>query len=182
MYPEVQRYGDMDVESFDDYYSRWPPELSSIPAPIVKDWIYRHWRCFKDRWIPLSPHAWTYELSVFTGEQILAIDHVLNWIPDLDAEGAEYVNGAPRSKGRLGQFMLANGTFPVPIIVARNAGHVVCPRSGGVNMKTPLQLIEGHARLACIRGMLHSGHPNLKTEHQVWLVSIPVNTSSSPSR
>lgn len=173
MYPAVKRYGDIDIESFDSYYANWPIELSGIPKPVVEDWIYRHWICFKDRWIALEPHKWIYKLAKLTSDEILAIDHVLTWIPDLDAEGVEFVTGAPRSKSRLGQFMLTNGTFPVPIIVAENAGHVMCPCSGGEFMKVPLQLIEGHTRLACIRGMINSQHPTLKPEHEVWLVSIP---------
>jgi hypothetical protein len=179
MYPPVLRYGDMDRESFDSYYARWPTELADIPKAVVEDWIYRHWNCFEERWIPLEPHKWSYRLSTFTNTKILAIDHVLTWIPELDAEGVEFVTDAPRSKTRLGQFMLANGTFPVPIIVAEVASHAVCPRSGGLYMKSPLQLIEGHTRLACIRGMIHSGHPNLKSEHQVWVVRIPESKRST---
>ncbi len=40
-------------------------------------------------------------------------------------------------------------------------------------MKTPLQLIEGHARLACLRGMIQVDHPNLRPMHDVWLATIP---------
>ena len=47
------------------------------------------------------------------------------------------------------------------------------PRSGGKRMKTLLQLIEGHARLACLRGMIHAGHPQLQASHAVWLTHIP---------
>lgn len=180
MYPAVRRYGDMDRESFDSYYERWPPELARIPKAVVEDWVYRHWHCFEDRWIPLAPHTWSYEQSTFTNDQILAIDHVLTWIPELDAEGVEFVTGAPRSKSRLGQFMLSNGTFPVPIIVAENANHVVFPQSGGAHMKAPLQLIEGHTRLACMRGMINAGHQNLRHQHQVWLVKIPSSVRNNP--
>lgn len=173
MYPTVHRYGDMDRESFDSYYSRWPPELSSIPKSVVEDWIYRHWNCFQDRWISLAPHTWTYRKSSFNNDQILTIDHVLTWISELDAEGVEFVTGAPRSQCSVGRFMLSEGTFPVPIIVAEEASHVVCPRGGGAHMKAPLQLIEGHTRLACLRGMINAGHQNVKNNHQVWLVQIP---------
>jgi len=175
IYPAVKRYGDMDMESFEDYYARWPTDLRHIPQGVVKDWIYRHWGCFKERWIPLRPHEWSYQFCTFSNEKILAIDHVLNWIPELDAEGEEFVTGAPRSQTKLGQYMLSEGTFPVPIIVAENASHVVCPRSGGERMKSPLQLIEGHTRLACIRGMINSAYTGLKGDHPVWLVNIPAD-------
>lgn len=121
----------------------------------------------------MAPHEWTFRSVLFSNERVMAIDHVRTWIPELDAEGVEFVNGAPRSKSRLGQFMLANGTFPVPIVVAENAGHVVCPRSGGEHMKEPLQLIEGHTRLACLRGMISSDFPSLLAQHKVWVVNIP---------
>lgn len=173
MYPPVDRYGDIDRETFESYYAKWPASLSGIPKDVVEHWIYRHWRCFEERWVSLAPHTWSFRMVVFSNEEIMAIDHVLSWIADLDAEGVEYVSGAPRSRSPLAQFMLANGTFPVPIIVAEDAGHVVAPRSGGRPMKTPLQLIEGHARLACIRGMINSRHPGLQSSHHVWLVRIP---------
>lgn len=163
----------MDVESFEDYYAKWPTNLEGIPKSVVEDWVYRHWHCFRSRWIGLAPHKWTYRSVLFSSAQIMTIDHVLSWIPELDAEGVEFVTGAPRSKTRLGQFMLANGTFPVPIVVAENAGHIICPRSGNARMKEPLQLIEGHTRLACLRGMINSQFPSLQTHHQVWLVNIP---------
>jgi hypothetical protein len=172
-YPAVRQYGDIEMESFSEYYSRWPNELSSIPRGVVEDWIYRHWRDFEEHWAVLAPHTWTFELSQLTTHEVLSIDHISTWIPELDAEGVEYVSGAPRSKTRLAQHMLTNGTFPVPIIVARGAGLVIHPRSDGERMKEPLQLIEGHCRLACMRGMINSNHPSLLAKHSVWLVSIP---------
>ncbi len=173
MYPPVLGYGDIDMESFESYYSRWPADLASIPRPIVEQWIHRHWSCFRDRWVSLQPHTWSYRLAAMTSAQVLAIDHVGKWIEELDAEGVEYVTGAPRSRTPLAQKMLARGTFAEPIIVTEGAGHVTCPRSGEQRMKVPLQLIEGHTRLAIIRGMINSGHPNLAAEHLVWLVRIP---------
>lgn len=173
MYPEVTNYGDIEMEPFESYYSRWPGTLSSIPKPIVEDWIYRHWRDFSEHWINLNPHKWSYELLPLPTSAIIAVDHIGTWIHDLDSEGVEYVGGAPRSKTKLARFMLANGTFPVPIIVAKNAGTIIHPRSKGEFMKEPYQLIEGHCRLACIRGMINSKHPNLLDIHNVWVVTIP---------
>ena len=172
-YPAVRKYGDIDSEDFEAYYARWPRELGAIPEAIVKDWIYRHWSDFREHWIRLAPHTWHYESVTIPSSEILAIDHIGTWIPELDAEGVEYVSDAPRSRTRMAQYMLKNGTFPVPILVARNAGHVVHPRSAKELMKEPLQLIEGHCRLACIRGMINAKHPQLAAEHSVWIATIP---------
>jgi hypothetical protein len=173
-YPPVADYGGFNPESFDAYYARWPNELASIPKQVVEDWIHRHWRDFASHWVKLSPHAWAYELKTLTSEEVLTIDHIGTWIAELDAEGVEYVSGARRSQTRLATFMLDRGTFPVPILVAKMSGHVVHPRSRDERMKEPLQLIEGHARLACLRGMINSAHPRLASKHQVWVASIPL--------
>ena len=172
-YPPVRRYGDIDSEEFDDYYARWPNGLSSIPKQIVQDWIHRHWRDFRDHWIDLDPHTWRYQSELFSNTDILTIDHIGTWIPELDAEGAEYVSGAPRSKTRMARYMLQHGTFPVPILVARNSGHIVHPRSAREPMKEPFQLLEGHCRLACLRGMINSDHAHLAVQHHVWVATIP---------
>jgi hypothetical protein len=179
MFPPVRHYGDINGESFEVYYARWPKTLSNIPRPVVEDWIHRHWSDFHRDWIKLRPQDWIFELSDFTSTQIHSIDHIRTWIPELDAEGVEFVGNAPRSRTRLAQYMLANGTFPVPIIVAKNAGHIIHPRSGGEHMKEPYQLIEGHSRLACIRGMINAQHPRLVATHNVWVVTIPPAASGA---
>lgn len=176
MYPPVRKYGDIDCESFETYYARWPDNFSSIPREVVEDWIYRHWADFRAHWASLRPHEWTFVKAQFLNHQIREIDHIGTWIAELDAEGVEYVTGAPRSRTRLAQFMLSSGTYPVPIIVARDAGHVIHPRSNSEPMKHQYQLIEGHCRLACLRGMINAEHPNLADVHEVWLVSIPGRT------
>jgi len=172
MYPAVRNYGDYNKESFDEYYRRWPSALGGIPKGIVEDWIYRHWSDFEEYWMSLQPQNWLYELVQLDNSAVLSIGHVGSWIPELDAEGVEYVGNFPRAKTRLARFMTETGTFPVPIIVARMAGSIVHPRSGGETMKEPFQLIEGHNRLACIRGMINSNHPHLLNSHSVWVATI----------
>lgn len=172
-YPPVAGWGDLDKETFESYYARWPAELRSIPELVVKDWIYRHWRDFNHYWAPLQPHMWTFTRTAFSNDQIMTIDHIASWISELDLEGEEYVNGAPRSEARFARYMLSNGTFPLPPIVAKDAGDINHPRGHGERMKEPFQLIEGHCRLACMRGMIRSNHPRLPKMHDVWLVNIP---------
>lgn len=175
MYPPVRNYGNIDSESFEDYYARWPQELDRIPMSVVEDWIHRHWNDFKYSWIDLQPHLWDFDLIEFTTAQVKSISHIGTWIPELDAEGVEFVGGIePRSRTRLAKYMLSVGTFPKPIIVAKYSGHIIHPRSGGEYMKEPYQLIEGHSRLACIRGMINANYPTLAPKHQVWVAKIPV--------
>lgn len=172
-YPPVRHYGDIEAEEFDAYYERWPRELAAIPKQVVQDWVHRHWHDFRDHWVELAPHTWKYECKVLSSSEIMSIDHIGTWIRDLDAEGVEYVSGASRGQTRMAKYMLEHGTFPVPILVAQGAGHVVHPRSAKELMKEPLQLIEGHCRLACIRGMINSAHPHIAAHHRVWVATIP---------
>ena len=173
LYPPVRFWGDPERESFEAYYARWPTELRNIPELVVKDWIYRHWRDFNRYWVQLRPHTWTFNWTRFSNDEIMEIDHIGDWIQELDLEGDEYVTGAPRSQASFARYMLSNGTFPLPPIVAKNAAAIVHPRGDGQLMKAPLQLIEGHCRLACIRGMIRANHPHLAKVHDVWVVTIP---------
>lgn len=173
-YPPIKNYGDWNVESFEAYYSHWPSALSSIPKEVVEDWIYRHWMDFENHWVALKPHQWLYQKTELSNDEILSIDHFGTWIKELDCEGVEYVSGAPRSNTRLARFMLEHGTFPVPILVAKDSGHVIHPRSNSEAMREPLQLIEGHSRLACLRGMIQVQHPALASKHEVWLATAPI--------
>lgn len=170
MYPEVKNYGEVDPESFEEYYERWPSYLNTIPRDIVKEWIYRHWDDFQI-WIPLEPHKWTYELKEFTNDEILSIDHINNWIETLHKEGVEYINGT--RKGFAGSYVVNNGTFPSPIIVGENFGsllHPSVPESFNWHMKEPFQLIEGTRRLGSLFGMIDAKHHNLQDRHEVWVV------------
>jgi len=176
-YPRVREISSVDKEPFSDYLKRLGDELTkNIPLDVLENWIYRHSDGGFEEWVTLEPHKWSYRLDTFTNDQILQVDHVGTWMYDLKTEGKEYVNGAPRSELFVGQYMLQNGTFPKPIIIAENCENIIHPRmQGEVFMKAPYQLIEGHKRLACLLGMIESDHPNLQDKHQVWLVSISEN-------
>ena len=63
--------------------------------------------------------------------------------------------------------MLKYGTSAIPILVAKSAGHVIYPRSAKEAMTPPLQLIEGHSYLACVRDMINSSHPNLAADYKL---------------
>ncbi|MFL0801874.1 MAG: hypothetical protein K6L80_15585 [Agarilytica sp.] len=172
MFPEVKDYGGFNPESFEEYYGRLTPDLKRVPKDVIEQWVHYHWQCFTE-WMILSPHKWKYYLYHFKNKQVAEIDHIGDWISTLDAEGEEYVTGKPRSKSWLCQHMLKSGTFPRPIIVAKNAESFDHPRGlRGEKMKPGLQLIEGHCRLAILRGMINAKCKNLKAKHKIWLVEI----------
>lgn len=165
--PEVLKYGDfLEQETSDEYYKRFPKELSNVPRCVVENWIYRHWQCFQNNWMWLDLSTCSFEKKTYTNDEITTIDHVSDWIETIDYWGEELFKDENRQESYLGDFMLKIGTTPAPIIVAKDANNIVHP--DGDYMKTPLQLIEGHMRLAYLRGMIKCKYSQLQSMHEVW--------------
>ncbi|OBU24700.1 hypothetical protein [Photobacterium aquimaris] len=175
MFPIIQNYDSQSVESFEDYYQKWPQTLNHIPKEVVETWIYRHWSGFQD-WLPLQPECWAYELCEFTNEQIMEIGHVDDWPLQLRSWGRELLQGQYRKTTWLGKYMLEKGTTPTPIIIGQNFGSLAHPvEYDDENMKEPYQLIEGHMRLSYLMGMIMGHHCNLSKKHKVWVATYPLN-------
>jgi hypothetical protein len=173
MYPAVKNYDSLSPELFEEYFKKWPEELNHIPKEVIESWIYRHWSDFQD-WIPLQPEKWKYELCEFNNDQILEIDHVGNWLPQLKSWGRELLKGNHRKTTWLGQYMLEYGSTPTPIIIGKNFSEIYHPiEFGEQKMKVPYQLIEGHLRLSYLNGMISEGYSTLMKKHKVWVVTYP---------
>lgn len=170
--PEPTGFGTLRVEPFADYFRRWPREYAQVPQLVVETWVHRHWSAFQ-HWLPLRPLDWKYALRRFSLADVLQIDHVGDWPDKLLAWGDELFEGTQRHKTWLGRFMLETGTTPAPIIVAEGAGRYGHPRELNLPLREPLQLIEGHARLAYLRAMVRHGHPALQATHQVFVATLP---------
>lgn len=168
--PRVENYGDSDVESFGDYYSRWPAHLSNFPSCVVENWVHRHWDDFEYYWLGRNIEQFRFELGGYTNPAIMEIGHVGDWLETMDYWGDELFRDDLRRDTWLAKFMLEHGSTPSPIIVATNVAGFEHPSSGRMQ---PLQLIEGHMRLAYLRGMIRHQHPALQPLHQVWNVTLP---------
>jgi hypothetical protein len=169
--PVPRDFGTFDGEPFAEYRARWPKEYSRVPDAVIETWIHRHWREFQ-MWLPLRPLEWTYELKELTSEDILRVAQLHDWMATLRAWGDDLLNGSTRRKTWLGRFMLENGTTPSPMIVAQNAGAWVHPQHH-CSMLEPLQLIEGHMRLAYLQALIRRSHPTVKPVHAVVLATLP---------
>ena len=171
--PAVQRYGSSEVEPFSEYYARWPRELSNFPRCVVENWVHRHWTEFSSHWANRNIHQFEFEDHAYTNEEVMQIGHTGDWSFTLDHWGDELFRNSLRKSTWLASSMLESGTTPAPIIVSPNSGDLQHP-SGG--MMHPLQLIEGHLRLAYLRGMIRHDHKQLKPAHRVWQVTLPNNS------
>ena len=162
-----------EIEPLSNYLSSWPAEYSNVPEVVIKTWIYRHWSQFQE-WLPLNPLEWQYEPVMFTNDEVMTIRYPADkFAKDLESWGSNLISGQYRKSTRLGKYMLESGTTPVPIIVAKNAGNWVHPREHGLLMCEPLQIIEGHMRMAYLQGMIRFNHTSLKANHEVIMVTLP---------
>ncbi|WLA12321.1 hypothetical protein [Xanthomonas translucens] len=171
--PEVKGYGECDTESFDDYYARWPDQLSNFPKCVIENWVYRHWQDFENLWLDKSIELFAFTQAELNNSQIMQIGHIDKWLKTLDYWGDELFRDKMRQETWLAKYMLANGTSPAPIIVAPNTSGLEHPKGTPMHSN---QLIEGHMRLAYLRGMIRHHHPTLKSSHSVWHVSLPNNS------
>ncbi|MBW3140138.1 hypothetical protein KUV56_11515 [Ferrimonas balearica] len=163
---------DFKQESFEEYYRRFPKELAHIPEDVVKSWMWYH----NEQVVVFSKlynfENWEFELQCFDNEEIMEIKHFDYDLKLLDGKGDEFLKGCLKGYDTA-DYMLENGTFPCPIIVARNAGKNIHHQRGEGNyMLEPLQLIEGNRRLAYLRAMIRKKFPKLKDSHKVWVVTI----------
>lgn len=171
--PKRNDPNDFAVESFESYKERWPSDLDHIPPDVIKSWAYDH----NEQVMVLSEDVydlgkWDFKLADFSNDEIMRIKHFDSEMRHYDHIGKEYLAG--RMEGYdTAEYMLENGTFPSPIIVAHNAGHHLHHKSfKNEFMMEPYHIIEGNRRLAFVRAMIQSGYEKLQGTHKVWLVTI----------
>ena len=170
--PAPRNWGTFTLEPFGEYRARWPKKYNNVPDEVIETWIYRHWREFQI-WLPLRPLDWNYEFKELSSEDVMNIGHVGDWMKTLRYWGDDLIDGSLRKKTWLGKFMLENGTTPSPIIVAKNAGGWIHPLEHARKMNEPLQLIEGHMRLAYLQALIGRSHSTTKSVHRVALATLP---------
>ena len=164
------------MEPFSSYRLRWPSKYSRVPDTVIENWVHRHWRDFQ-RWLPLNPLEWQYEIRVMGNDEIMSVRHVGDWQKTLDGWGDDLFEGRMRKTTWLGRYILETGTTPAPIIVAANAGSWAHPREHGRQMCEPYQLVEGHLRLAYLRAMIRRDQRELRASHEVVVATLPFNRS-----
>ena len=170
--PAPLNWGTVNIEPFADYRTRWPKKYSKVPIEVIETWIYRHWQDFQT-WLPLSPLEWIYEHCHLTSDEVLAVGQVGDRMSTIDYWGNDLFDGPMRKATWLGRFMLEHGTTPSPMIIARGAGAYSHPQVSGCQMHEPLQLVEGHLRLAYLRALILRSHSSVQRVHKVMMATLP---------
>lgn len=153
-----------DQEEFEQWHQRVREQIPHVPACVAEHWLCRHGIHTPYDWLPLS--RMRFERETWGLARVLSIGEGVeplwspNWSEDLDTDPNHY-------ESELGQYMLANGTWPVPIIVLDNEAGLQSPDG------EPLarwHLIEGHMRSAYMDHLAKTGQA--KETHQVWVTTI----------
>ena len=143
-----------------------------MPECLIETWAHRHWVEFSSYWIPAGALDWVYELRRFSNAEILEIRTDARGMATLNCWGDQLMADKLRQDSWLGEYMLAIGTTPRPILVFEGGGATEHPRGvAGAKMIEPFQLIEGHMRLAYLRGMQRAGWDKLQESHEVWVAT-----------
>lgn len=171
--PTVHHIDDFSVESFKSYFARWPKRLGNIPKDVVEQWVYRHNESFLEMWSSFKPERWSFRRTKLTTKQFLEISHLPGEVNHYESVGIRCINQTPATE-YVANYMLKNGTFPKPIIVATAATHLIHPRGKQFNeYMTMNQLIEGHRRLGLLRAMCLA-NKRLKLKHDIWIMRFNV--------
>lgn len=160
------------TEPLPDYLARVGPQVPFIPANVLSQWIYRHWRGFESNWsfIDLASHS--FECEHWSTARVLA-DIDSRHMEVIDRWGELLRHNRYVRRSWLGEKMLTLGTWTEPIIVLDPA--LVPQYPDGQPLPGPYCLLEGHHRLGYLRSMAQDGLP-LQEQHQVW-VCRPVRAS-----
>jgi len=166
-------------ESFEDYYIRWPQCLSQFPKCVIRQWAYDHNSVFLEKWSEYDLTNWQFSLVNFSKDDLSKIDHFSNERKEYIEKGIYWLENNGQSELEdidVVTYMIKHGTFPCPIIVGINGGHLIHPKSRpGEMMVEPYQILEGHTRWATALAFLEKQPSGLLEKHEIWLVDLKLS-------
>lgn len=154
-----------ELESFNNYMARVAHLVPHVPRNVLEHWIYEHYVYIKAEYIELGienmrfvQESWDSDriyndIKSFKGEELGGMGfHVYEIEDEDDAENW------------LAGYMRDQRTWPVPIIVLKNAELNL--------LGEPYHLMEGHRRLDYLREIYQEERTTLKSLHEVWVTEI----------
>lgn len=154
-------------ESEDDYAMRLARELPYFPRDVLRDWLVRYGRC------AFEHHGWL-DYRAFRFEQVLrSTAFILKRVRSSNEPAirswASAIGSDPMHRNNgIGSFMLAKGTWSTPPIVLDNRDGLTSPNGERL---ARFHLLEGHHRLAYLRGLAVESQSPILQSHPIWLLS-----------
>jgi hypothetical protein len=153
-------------ETFDEYFQRVSLVLPNFPPQVVSQWLYDHFDSFVQRYSWFDLGALTFSLEIWRTEEI--IQRITAWNEMAVENWKKALLGHSGFQGsRLGQYMIDEGTWPVPPIVFCNNGDLKMPDGSSI---AESELVEGHHRLAYLRALEVSKVWSASPEHPLWIL------------
>ncbi|HVR95447.1 MAG TPA: hypothetical protein VMW27_02460 [Thermoanaerobaculia bacterium] len=158
---------DSSRESDEEYLVRLRSSLPHFPNEVLKDWLVRHgdfafvyygWLDYRQ--FRFSREEWPTGklLDLVTSGNERDVDYwtqELRKFPEVQQEG-------------LGAFMISKGTWPSPPLILDNAHGLQRPSGQPLSR---YHLLEGHHRLAFLRGIATNPRWQVAPSHELWLVT-----------
>lgn len=159
------------IESDEEYLVRLRSRLPYFPDEVLEEWLVRHgsfafiyygwldyrqFRFSREEW----PSCNILELVTSGNER------------DVDYWTEELRDFSEAQQGGLGAFMISNGTWPSPPLVLDNAHGLRRPSGQPLSR---YHLLEGHHRLAFLRGLATDQRWQVAPSHEIWLVTYNAN-------
>jgi hypothetical protein len=167
--PTTDKWGAVN-EDWADYLARAKPALPTFPDEVLRQWFFEHPHAAED-WAWLGyPHL-TFETRRLSLAQIVSSDFGDDGCVRTFRENFER---SPRAAfpecDRIAAFVRRNGTWPVaPVFLDNPFGTIAS--DGGWRCTAPLQLLEGHHRLAVMQSLANT--TTLDPSHEIWVVLRP---------
>lgn len=152
-----------DDEEDRGYLARVGSALPNFPPQVVDDWFRRHGAHVLDNTSYLDHRSLKFELAQWPTASLAQVTtrcEIADWTLGFVDRNTDLFY-----RGCVSNYILQNGTWPIPPSI------LVGPeRTIGADHLGSAHLLEGHRRLAFVRGMAEENHPLIHPFHDVWVV------------
>ncbi|HIF9208862.1 TPA: hypothetical protein ACX6QM_002098 [Photobacterium damselae] len=163
-------FGERHCESLDRWKQRAHMTLPNFPDDVLEQWLYRHWKGVMYNWGWLDFRGMVFTKETWSTEDILA--KVQTPSQDVIDRLSQRMTNVMFQRSWLVQNMTERGTWPVAPIVLDFERDLYA--SNGKILKAPFNLLEGHHRLAYLKGLVEQGE-YVRDQHELWIAKIPVH-------
>jgi len=156
-------------DSFEIFKERFNEYFPSFPDDVIKEWPYRHFDDFCNRYWHLDFQCFLFKKMFFDNTIIASLKTKLS-DTELKNYGNNYLNREELKLQNtwLFNYMSDHLTWPQPIIVLETN---TCPLEKQAKLHKPYHLLEGHMRLAIMQAKIRS-EEHICPEHEVWCVEM----------